>query len=110
MILCVSSIGLVIFIFSLLFVILTMDTLSKINLMDGWMDIITLSEEARTVAIYILILNIEKSLVEFGRTCGCEICKWTDKHTDRHTERQILITIAVYMLWRGVARVAAQTC
>ena len=53
MILCVSSIGLVIFIFSLLFVILTMDTLSKINLMDGWMDIITLSEEARTVAIHV---------------------------------------------------------
>ena len=31
-------IGLVSFIFSLLFAILTMLTLSKINLIDGWMD------------------------------------------------------------------------
>jgi len=36
-ILCVSFIGLVVFILSLLFVILTVDT-SEINLMDGWMD------------------------------------------------------------------------
>jgi len=33
-ILCVSFIGLVVFILSILFVILTMDTLSEINLMD----------------------------------------------------------------------------
>jgi len=36
-ILCVSFIGRVVFILSLLFVILTVDT-SEINLMDGWMD------------------------------------------------------------------------
>jgi len=37
-ILCISFIGLVILFFLFFFVILTMDTLSEINLMDGWMD------------------------------------------------------------------------
>jgi len=40
---CVSLIGLVSFILSLLFEILTMDTLSEINLMDGWIQVTNVS-------------------------------------------------------------------